>query len=331
MPRIQDQVAENRRGVQQIDGRFIFVPDRRDSNLTFGRNEFQMDLEVEVYTRSLNDSLISGHPDGDSHGSGQGVAGDVRGSWSLVEDVEASAEWTREGRNAVRDALAGETGALDEIGVGTGSADAATDDTALGSETGDTFAYGIRSTEAFNEVRARANFLYVETGAGGQDLTEYGVFDQTGRLLGRVTTSTVTVSPSEEVRVDITVTVTGDGNGTSVITDDGEKAVADSLQLEAKTIGLDKILWGTGTATPTESDTSLANQVFEATCQRTTDLEVLTVSAPQFESQPAGQPYDYTEVGVEDNQGNLVWRTTMDPFEKTENVRFTTSVGFRIV
>ncbi|AGM11218.1 hypothetical protein M197_gp53 [Haloarcula hispanica tailed virus 2] len=330
MPRIQDQVAENRRNVQRIDGRFIFVPDRRDQNLTFGRNSFEMDAEVEVYTRSLNDGLYSGHPDPE-HGSGRGVAGDVRGAWSLQEDVEVSTEWTRDGRNAVRDALAGETGSVDEIAVGTGSGDAAVDDTTLGAQTGSTFAYGIRSTEAFNAVRARANFLYSETGSGGLDPLEYGLFDASGRLMARITTSAVPVSNNEEVRVDITVTISGSGNGSSAITDDGETAVADSLQLEAQTIGLDEIAWGTGTTAATTSDTALETEVYRATCQRTKDLEVITVSAPQFESQPAGQPYDYTEVGVFDNQGNLVWRTTMDPFEKTDNVRFTTSVGFRVV
>lgn len=330
MPRIQDQVAENRRGVQQIDGRFIFVPDRRDSNLTFGRNEFEMTVEaIEVYTRPLNNSLISGHPD-PSHGSGRGVAGDVRGSWTLQQDVVDEFEWTRDGRNAVRDALAGDTGAINDIAVGTDNSAPDVSDTALGNETGRTFGYGLRAGEAFNQLRTRANFLYAETGNGGLDPLEFGLFDQSDRLLGRVVTDAVTVSSEEEVRVDITVQATGDGNGSSVITDDGEEAVVDALQLEDRTIGLDKVLWGTGTTAPTESDTSLENQVYEATCQRAKDLEVITVSAPQFESQPAGQPYDYTEVGVEDNQGNLVWRTTMDEFEKTDNVRFTTSIGFKI-
>jgi len=331
MPRIQDQVAENRRGVQQIDGRFIFVPDRRDQNLTFGRNSFEMSLEVEVYTRPLNDSLVSGHPDGSQHGSGQGVSGDQRGAWTLQEDAEASTKWTRDGRNAVRDSLAGDTGAITQVAVGTSGSAAAVDDAALGAETGRTDAYGIRSTEAFNALRSRANFLFAETGESGLDPVEFGVFDSTGRLLGRVTTDAVAVGPSEEVRVDLTTTIQGGGNGSSAITDEGESAVADSLQLEAVTIGLDEMAWGTGTTAPTESDTSLGNEVYRATVSREKSLETITVSAPQFENQPAGQPYDYTEVGVFDNQGNLVWRTTMDPYEKDENTRFTTSVGFRLV
>lgn len=331
MPRIQDQVAENRRGVQQIDGRFIFVPDRRDENLTFGRNTFEMTLAVEVYTRPLNDSLISGHPDGSQHGSGQGVAGDVRGSWTLQEDAEASTEWTRDGRNAVRDSLAGDAGSVTEIGVGTSGTDASPDDAALGAEQGRTNAYGIRSTEAFNAVRHRSNFLFAETGEGGLDPVEYAVFDSTGRLMGRVTTSAVAVGPSEEVRVDITTTIEGSGNGESVITDAGETAVAESLQLEAVTVGLDEMAWGTGTATPSTGDTSLGNEVYRSVVTREKSLETVTASAPQFEPEPAGQPYDYTEVGVFDNDGNLVWRTTMDPFAKDSDTRFTTSVGFKLV
>ena len=330
MPQIQDQVAENRRSVQRIDGRFVFVPDSRDENLSFVRNTFEMSVDVAVYTRSLNDSLISGHPD-PSQGSGRGVAGDVRGAWTLQEGAEVSKDWTRDGRNATRDALAGAVGSIYRVVVGTGSTDSSPSDSSLDAQTGDSFAYGIRSGQAHNEVRARANFLFSETGEGGLDPVEFGLEDSSGRLLCRITTGGVTVSSTEEVRVDITVTVTGGGNGTAVITDDGETAVARALQLESESVGLNEIAWGTDATDPTEGDTSLGAEVYRANCERTTSLEVITVSAPQFESQPSGQPYDYTEVGVFDNEGRMVYRVVFDPFEKTDNVRFTTTVGFRIV
>jgi len=330
MPRIQDQVAENRRDVQRIDGRFVFVPARRDENLSFGRNTVQMDVDVAVYTRSLGNSLVSGHPQA-GRGSGRGVSGDLRGAWTLQEDVAVSADWTRAGRNATRDALAGVGGSIVGAVVGTGTTDASPSDTSLAAETGGTFAYGIRAGQAYNEVRARANFLFAETGRGGLDPQEFGLVDSSGRLLCRLTTDAVTVSPTEEVRVDITVTVTGGGNGTGVITEDGETAIVRALQLAGETVGLDEMAWGTGTTDPTKTDTSLENEVYRANVERTTSLETIEVSAPQFESQPNGQPYDYSEVGVFDNEGRLVYRTVFRPFEKTDNVRFITSVGFRIV
>jgi hypothetical protein len=329
MPRIQDQVAENRRDVERIDGRFVFVPDRRDENLSFGRNGIRMGVEIAVYTRSLDDGLISGHPAA-AHGSGRGVAGDVRGGWTLQTDAEASAKWTRDGRNAVRDSLAGMAGSGDAIAAGTGSGDASPDDTTLGAATGRAPAYGVRATEASNAVRFRTNFLFPEHGESGLDPLEFGLFDSTGRLMGRVTTTAVPVGPSEEVRVDLTVTVEGSGTGASVVTADGETGVATSLQQESVTVGMNELAWGTGTADPAKADIALGNEVYRTTCERRTALEVITVSAPQFESEPAGQPYDYTEVGVFDNDGRLLWRTTMDPFEKDDTVRFTTSVGFKI-
>jgi len=330
MPDIQDQVAENRRGVQQIDGRFVFVPARRDENLSFGRNTIEMSVDVAVYTRGLGDSLVSGHPEA-AHGSGRGVAGDRRGAWTLQEDVAVSAAWTRDGRNATRDALAGTGGSIAGVVVGTGSAETSPANTSLATETGDTFAYGIRSGQSYNEVRARANFLFAETGRGGLDPQEFGLFDSSGRLLCRLTTGTVTVSSTDEVRVDITVTVRGSGNGTGVITEDGETAIVRALQLAGETVGLDEMAWGTGDTDPAKTETSLENEVYRANVERTTSLETITVSAPQFESQPSGQPYDYSEVGVFDNEGRLVYRTVFDPFEKTDNVRFITSVGFRVV
>jgi hypothetical protein len=330
MPRIQDQVADNRRDVQRLNSRFIFVPERQEQNLSFGQNLIETAVSINVYTRPLNGGLTSGHPEPE-YGSGRGVAGDLRGDWTLQEDVAASAEWTRGGRNAVRDALAGETGSAETTAVGTGTGAAAPSDTSLQAETATSPASGIRDGEAYNAVRTRSSFRFTAAGDGGEPLREYGLFDATGRLLARVTTDPLPVSRDAEVRVDLTLTVTGSGNGTSVITDAGETAVADSLRSDAEVVGLDEIAWGTGTAAPDAGDTALASEVFRATAQRITDFEVLTVSAPQFESQPSGQPYSYTEVGVFDNEGRLVWRTTLDGFTKNEDIRFTTAVGFKLV
>ena len=331
MPRIQDQVAENRRDVSKIDGRFVTVPDRRDQNLVFGRNGIRPAVaKVEVYTRDLNNALVSGHPNGDRHGSGHGVSGDQRGDWTLIGAEITATEWTRAGRNAVRDTLNGQDGALAEIAIGGGTGEPSPADAGLDAETGRTFAYGLRAGEAFNEVRGRGSLRFSAVGDSGE-VAEYGLFDSTGRLLSRTTTTIQSPSIEKEVRVDLTVRVDGDGTGSSVVTDDGKSAVADALQLESTVVGLEELAWGTGGTDPAGSDTALENEVLRKPAQRDLDLEVITVSAPQFEHEPSGQPYDYTEVGVFDNTGSLVWRGTFDSFKKTEDTRFTMAVGFRII
>jgi len=330
MPDIQGQVADNRRNVQRLDGNFVVVPDRQDQNLNFNRNTIEVSVSASIYTRPLNDSLVSGHPD-EKHGSGRGVAGDVRGDWTQANLTVQSADFTRDGRNAVRDALDGQSGSIDQSGVGTGGGEVSPSDAALAAETGRSYAQGVRSTEANNAVRGRSEYRFAETGPSEQDLTEWGLFDSSGRLLCRVVTDALPKTAEDEVRVDITLSFVGSAQTGGVITDEGEATMAEAMKLEAVTVGLDEMAWGTGTADPQESDTALGTEQLRKPLQRVLDLETITTSAPQFESEPAGQPYDYTEVGVFDNNGRLVYRVTFDPFEKDSTVRFTTSVGFRIV
>jgi hypothetical protein len=330
---IPDQVAENRRDVTRLDGQFVSVPDRVQQNLRFERNTIAVEVTVEVYTRSLGSSLISGHPNGSQHGSGHGVAGDVREDWSLVNTTTDSAEWTREGRNAVRDALDGQpTGAIGGTAVGTGSGTVQPSDSTLTARTGDAFAYGVK--DAANEVRARSQYLYAEAGDGSPDPQEFGLESGDGSLMARATlSSAVTLGRSEELRVDLTATITGSTGTNKTVTSDGEAAIADSIQTQGSTVGLAELAWGTGTPTIDPSTSALASEVFRKDAARSLDLETIEVSAPQFEFEPSGQPYDYTEAAVVDNQGRVVWLVdfTSDPYPKDEQTQFATSVGFRIV
>lgn len=332
MPDIQQQVAENRRDARRLNGRFIDLPETANRNLSFARNTIEVSVELEVYKRSLGSSLISGHPD-PQHGSGRGESGDVRGSWSKVSTTVTSALLVRDGRNAVRDALDGQAGALREAAVGTGGSEAVTGDSALSTETGRTLAYGVTSTEAHNGVRGRANFLFAEDGLVGTDAAEFGLHDETGRLLARATTDGVTVAETEEVRVDMTLTFEGSGTGNSVITEDGEEALAEAMRAVGVTVGLNEIAFGTGSTDPSKTDTGLEAREFAKYCGRDLDNEQITAVVNVAEAEPSTQPVDLTEVGVFDNAATprLVWRVTMDTLEKTDSFGFRTSAGFRIV
>lgn len=327
---IPTQVARNRRNVKRIDGQFVSVPSNVQQNLRFLRNTIEVDVTVDVYTRPLNDALVSGHPAGGTHGSGHGVSGDPRGAWTQQVSGGSTHEWTRDGRNAIRDALDGQsTGSISGTAVGTGSTDAAPTDNALSARTGSTFAYGVKDSP--DVVRARSQYLYAETGEGGLDPQEFGLESSDGSLMARATTSsTVTVSSEQEVRVDLTATVSGSGSGTSTVTTDGEATVADSIQTEGQVAGLAEIAWGTGTPDLTKANGGLGNQVFKKTALRELDLERIEVAAPQFQTEPAGQPYDYTEAAVLNQDGDVVWVVEFDVYEKDSNTKFTTSAGFRI-
>lgn len=331
MSDIPTQVARNRRDVTRLDGAFVSIPDRVQQNLRFLRNTIEVQVTLEVYTRSLNDGLYSGHPDGGQHGSGHGVSGDVRGGWTLVSTTTGSKVWTQDGRNAVRDALDGATtGSIAATAVGTGSASAEPGDASLGTRTGSTFAYGVK--DATDEVRARSHYLFAQEGDVAPQ--EFGLESAGGLLMARaVTDSAVGLGPSEELRVDLTATVSGSGSGSSALTNAGRGTVADSIQTQGTVAGLTDLAWGTGNPTIDPSTTSLANEVLRKACNRSLDLEIIRVSREQEEFEPSSQPHDYTEVGVYDDSGDLFWIIdfTQDPYPKDENTQFTTSVGFRIV
>lgn len=330
---IPEQVAKNRRSVQRLDGQFVSVPDRVQQNLRFLRNTIEVEVSLDVYTRSLGNSLVSGHPDGSQHGSGHGVAGDVRGGWTQQVSGGSTHQWTRSGRNAVRDALDGQqSGSIGGTAVGTGSADAKPSDSTLSARTGSTFAYGVK--DSANEVRARSHYLFSEAGDGSPDPQEFGLESANGRLMARATTSSaVAVGPSEELRVDLTATILGGGAGNSTVTNEGEATIADSIQTQGTVVGLQEIAWGTGTPTIDQTTTDLANEVFRKDAQRALDLETIEVSAPQFQFEPSTQPHDYTEAAVFDNQGRLFWIVGFsgDPYPKDSETQFTTVAGFRLV
>jgi len=330
MPQITEQVAKNRESTRRLDGRFVDLPETANRNLSFARNTIEVAVTIEIYKRGLNDALISGHPNA-AHGSGRGVAGDVRGSWTSVSTTTQSALFVRSGRNAVRDALNGQSGAVREAEVGTDATAAAVGDSALGAETGSTLAYGVKDSGTV--TRARAQFLFAEDGLESSDAVEFGLKDETGRLLARVTTDAVDVTEEEELRVDISLEVSGSGTGNSVITTDGEAAIADSLRAVGDTVGLNELRFGTGSTTPSKSDSALASEEYAQLVLRNLSNESIEVEGVTDSSEPPGQPVDLTEVGVFDNSSTprLVWRTTMSTLEKTDAFGFRTTVGFRIV
>ena len=333
MPDIQEQVAENRTTGRRLNGRFIDLPETANRNLSFARNTIEVAVTaVEVYTRPLNNALVSGHPTGSNHGSGHGESGDQRGGWTLQQSTVNTEVFTRDGRNAVRDSLDGQTGGgFSLVVIGTGTGDAATGDTTLESKTGDTYTWGLK--DAGNEVRARSGFRFAEDGLESADLTEVGIVDGTGRLISRATIPAVSTTEEEEVRVDVTLTVSGSGTGNSVVTNDGEAAVADSIRATGEVVGINEIAFGTGTTDPAKSDSSLAAEEFRKTALRELDNERIKARVAVTEVEPNTQPVDLTEIGVFDNSGTprLLWRVTFDALEKDSGFGFEASASYRIV
>lgn len=321
---LQEYVAENRQNVKRIDSRFISIEgDQRQRNLSFTGNTFEVAITVEVYERDLQNGLYSGHPNA-KHGSGRGVAGDVRGAWTQAFSSVTSKVFTRDGRNAVRDALDGQTGAAKRSAIGTGTTDASVGDSALGSETDETWSYGVK--DAATKTRNRGGFRFHQH---PPTVEEWGVKDDGGRLMVRAT-ETLNTSDEKEVRLDVTFDITGNGAGNTVITTDGETAVADSIRAKGTVVGLEEMAFGTGTSSFSKSSTSLTSEEYRKNVQRLLEAERITARMWTAESEPSTQPVDLSEMAVFDNNGRMVFAATFDPFEKTSQYPFLSEAAFRI-
>lgn len=323
---IDEFVSENREDVRKIDSTFVPVSNQSTQTFSFSGNEINVSLSIEVYTRSLNNSLISGHPDGATHGSGHGVSGDQRGEWTLEEDTAQGEKFVQSGRNNIRDTLAGDTtGSINQTAVGSGTSSPVSSDTSLGSENGRVFAWGKAGANS-NETIGESIFLFHEF---GDVVSEYGVYSEGGNLYNRITTNQVNPTQNEELRVETKFTIEGDGVGNSVITHDGEDRVAKSIRSTDSPIGLEEFQFGSGTQDPNKNDSQLGNSKDIKVAEREKGPEILTVHTFVFQNEPSNQPFDITEIGVFTNNSYLFWRARIESFTKNSDKEFEAFASFR--
>lgn len=319
---VDEYVADNRQKIRRIDARAVQVDARQTETLNFGESTVTIDVDVEVYSRTTGSQLIFGHPDPD-HGFGRGTFGDDRGGWSLETDVEATAQFTKQGRKAIAEALDGQTGAIDRGVMGVGTAAAATTDTSLATKTGDGNAS--TSKDAYNVTRGTFNANAVDT-VGSE--AEFGLIDGSGRLLCRVTIdpANTTIANDDEIRADVILTFTGDGIGKSVITNDGEEAIADSIAKTGAAVGPATMEFGTGDTDFSKTDTSLTSKVFDKPVDRAPGRDRVTASTHIYKIDTEADPsltdphsHDLTEMNLLDNNGRMIWATTFRTVTKDED------------
>lgn len=327
MPKTTDEyVAENRARIRQVDRRFIQVADSVERSLSFSRNTVTVDVALEAYERPTGSQIIFGHGDA-AHGFGRGTFGDDKGAWSLVTDVEASAEFTKDGREAVVDALAGQAGAVKTGKAGGSTSAAATGDTALGAAHASEPAFSTK--DDYQTVRTHTVFPATFPGNPG----EFGIFDDGGRLLARVTISKPSLATDVEIKGELVLTFSGDGVGNAVVTTDGEEAIADAMQSIASTARLHEFAFGTGSTDFAKSDSSLTSEEFRKNAGLTRDRDVITAVTRVFKSEPSTQPVDLSEMAVYDNAAtpNMIWAVTFRTVSKDDTFGFDADIGFRVV
>lgn len=320
-------VAENRERIRDVDSRFVEVDSDRDRDLSFGPSFIEVGVDVTVYRRSTGSQIVFGHADA-SKGFGRGTFGDDKGVWEPVADVATDrVVFTQGGRRAVAQALDGQDGAVTTSKAGTGTNDPVTSDDVLTGVYADVRTYN--SKPADDTVQSRAIH---DAASWVGDPVEVGIFDDTDRLLARaVVDDPDDVFATDEVRVDITLTIEGDGVGNSVVTNDGEAAVADAIAFPFEATGPVEFAFGSGEDQFEKSDSELTDRKFSKANERVLDRNRITARTHIFEGEPDIQPVEVGEMAVFDNNDRMIWATTVRTFTKREGSGFNAESEFRVV
>lgn len=305
---IEQEIARNRSQIGRALATTRRPAAQSSAGLVLSPVPVAVDIEVELYQRPLNDSLIIGHPNASAHGWGDGGRlGDRRGSWTLQETVTASLE--REGRQAIAEALV-------DTSVGLGRASSGSDEVeAFGIDTG------------AGETTARASWRFDESPplVSAPDLR---VSD--GRVIATASTST-TVDDEHELRLDATITISDDSRtgDAAVQTPD---TIAEALRTDDNALRLDEIALGTGNSTPTTGGTSLDAEVIRRQASRGQSGLSAIVQTAVFASEPTGAsfPTTFRELAVIDTNGDQVLRAVFGAQQKREQQRLRARSGIRI-
>lgn len=324
---IDEFVSENRESVKRLDSTFIPVSGENEIKYTFTNNQFNVTTEVKLYTRELTDSLISGHPN-EKHGSGRGKGGDNRSGWTQVSISTKQETLVSDGRNSIANSLVGsQADKVSQIAIGDGNTEPTSpSDTSLTEKDNQKRAWS-EATTLYNTINAISTFLFSEF---GQSVSEFGALSSLDNLFNRITTDTKYISDEKEIKVEIEFEVNGDTSDNSVISNNAEARVADSLINNSSIVSLSQFVFGDGSGSFSKTQLSLDNELFSSAAQRLLSPETVTANTVVFSIEPDSQPLEINEIGVEDENGDIFWQTNVSAFEKNENVEFSVNASFRI-
>lgn len=324
--RIEDAVARNRGSARKLETYEVEAGGDPLQEYNFDGSVVEVGVTAEVYTRPINSTLVFGHPSS-AHGFGRGDFGDRRGSWTSQETVSSSSgEFTRLGREAVADALQGALRGVGSAVVGSGTAAPSVSDSSLAAEEGSAPAWATK--DANNETRAVGTFLF---SGFGDAVNEMGIEADNDDLIARLTASGVNPTAEQEARVDVTMTFVGNGVASGVVTDNGETAIADSIESFGSVVGIEAVAIGTGTAQEAESDTSLANELDRKNALHDRRPEQVRAYTKWYGGEVSGTPHSVSEMGLFDNSGRLVFRIVFDPFTLTDESDPSVGASIRVL
>jgi hypothetical protein len=331
---ISDEVRRNRNGQILINKRAIEDGDRPDKKININRNEIEVAVTADIQTAETapggRGGLLSGHPNGNAHGSGVGRSGVERGEFSTAASTGGSVDetWLRTGRRAVRDATSGTTGQVREQAIGTDTNSITLDDTSLTDENRQPVLRRTKTASDKSEFVSRwsvadhdGHVEEIALAAGGSDYSS----DVQGNILSRGLES-ISLGVKKELRLVTEIDISAEGAGLTKITTDGIASINDVLRKENATIGFEEIALGQDGSAAARSDTSLGNESDRRVVDRETPNDNTRLTTGFYDNEFKGDTIQ--ELGVFTNQGNLFYRAVLRQFTK-DDFRVLCGVGFR--
>lgn len=317
--RIEREVAANRRSQRLLESYFLEPSPDQTAELRVPPTEITVVATADVETRPLNDTLTVGAR-GEAQTVGRGRVGDYRGDWTTA--TTASGEFVAGGRAALVEALAGGSVVLAQSVLGNDGSPPSTDEESLRSPADIVDAW-IRSdgssTIAVSTYRVTDLVDVVR---------EAGVRTDDGTLAVRLTVDDDLDVEEAEVRVRVDLSYESSTLGDAALTD--RSAIVRALVPDDQAVGIAQLAVGTGSSDPAANDTSLENEVLRATVTHETGGDTLRTAVLLTRSEPATQPVDFAELGLLDQNGNLVARQTYLPERKDDRIALRVVAGLVI-
>lgn len=325
MVRVEDFVSGNQRGVGRLESYFVDATETRALELTFSGNNCMVRVDAVVYERDRGERLHIGSPH-EENAIGRGGIGTVYGDWSELTDERVPGTFTVDGRTTVVDSLRGIENGIHSLATGRGEEPATRSDESLEDETDRRRAW--RHDTGRHEVTAVRQFSSILT----DELGEAGVIDREGRLMARLTYGDVESSTAVvDYRVEIALAFESQTTGDAVLTDVGLEAITDSVSQSEEVVGIDRAVIGTSEELPDASDTDLDERLDAKAVERRPRSDWISAVTIWFEDEPDGHPHELREIGLEDNEGRLIWRTVFETEEKTDDLPVIVDARIRLI
>lgn len=309
-------VADNRRRITRTSGRFVEVDEDRRRELSFGLSLVVVGVKISsMQTRPTGSQVVFGHGD-ERKGFDRGTFGDDKGEWvdnGTPDGIEN--DLTPFGRRIIARSLAGEEESVFAIGY---------------EVDGDVDTKQITRRETVDNA---ARYLSsVISSVGFIEDAPFEVIAIDGETVASVESEAKSTDPTDEVRFEFELSFSGSAIGSSFFTDPGLNKFAESItDADSNTPVADWVVGETSDSIST-GDGSLSSPLFTFPTDPDFDNQSVRYEGgiDKDDEPVANPPVDIGEIGLQSEDGTLVWATPMSTVTFQDESSFTATTTFRV-